>query len=176
MKDLKDSVEALLFISGNGMSIKELADGLQVTPDEVRLVLDSLMDDYEEREGGIFIRESSGKFFFSTTPKVFRHIKDFLKVNKRQTLSKSMLETLAIIAYRQPITLPDIEQIRGVNSRSMVTALLSKKLIKQSGVKEAPGRPALYSTTKEFLEYFGLNSLEELPPPSEVKELDFEEL
>lgn len=176
MKQLKDAVEALLFISGSGMKIKELAEGLHASKEDVRLVLDSLQDDYSERDGGIQLREVGGRFQFTTSPDVFPVIKEFLKINRKESLSKSMLETLAIIAYTQPVTLPDIEDIRGVNSRSMVTALLSRKLIKQSGVKDAPGKPVLYGTTREFLEYFGLNSLDELPAPAEVKELNFEEL
>lgn len=173
---LASVIEALLLISGSGISLLEISKGLKIDSSKVKIVLDSLIDDYLERDGGIAISESGGKYSFVTKPQVFPFIQDFLSEKKRDTLSRSMLETLAIIAYRQPITLFEVDEIRGVNSRSLVTSLVSKKLVKSMGQKEAPGRPMLYGTTKDFLVYFGLNSLEELPPPAEVKELNFEEL
>lgn len=173
---LKASVEALLFISGDGLTVEELASGLQEDPAQIQIILDSLADEYHEREGGIVLEEVAGRYQFRTRSELFSTIQAFLREKKKETLSKSVLETLAIITYKQPITLAEIEELRGVNSRAQVATLLAKKLIRQAGQKEAPGRPTLYVTTKEFLEYFGLNSLEELPPPKDIKELNFEEL
>lgn len=176
LDQLKSVVEGLLLVSGKGLSEKEVSQGLSQDIDTVRTVLESLVDDYLERDGGVLIKKIKGKYQFVTHTKIFNHIRDFVQEKKKDTLSKSMLETLAIITYKQPITLHELEEVRGVNSRSMVMALMSKKLVKTMGQKEAPGRPTLYGTTKEFLEYLGLNSLEDLPAPSDVKELDFEEL
>lgn len=176
IKNLKSVIEALLFISGDGLTVGEIATGLNENPDHVQLALDSLADEYREREGGILLEEIAGRYQFRTHPNTFPAIQSFLREKKKETLSKSALETLAIITYRQPITLAEIEELRGVSSRTQVATLLSRKLIKQAGHREAPGRPALYVTTKEFLEYFGLNSLEELPPPKDIKELNFEDL
>ncbi|MDH5716863.1 MAG: SMC-Scp complex subunit ScpB [Spirochaetia bacterium] len=179
MNDLektKKAVEAIVFISGDGIELSDIAKGLSKTNQEIKIILDSLIDDYQERDGGIFLNQGGSKYFFSTDKKVFTSIQYFLKENKKETLSKAMLETLAIIAYKQPLTLFDIEEVRGVNSRAVVTVLISKKLIKQVGQKESPGKPGLYGTTKEFLEYFGLQDLKELPPLKEVKEINFEEI
>lgn len=143
---------------------------------DVKMVLDSLVDDYDERDGGILIKKIKGKYQFTTHLKTYEKIKVFLKEANKYTLSKTILETLAIITYKQPVTLFDIEEIRGVNSRSSTLALVARKLVKTMGQKEAPGRPTQYGTTKEFLEYMGINNLDDLPPPAEVKEMNFEEL
>lgn len=173
---MKSAIEALLFISGEGISVKEIASGLKEEESEVQMILDTLLDDYLERDGGIIIVQTGNKYSFKTKPQVYPDIQLFLKEKKKETLSTAMLETLAIVAYNQHLTLFDIEEIRGVNSRALVSALLQKNLIKNVGRKEAPGRPMLYATTKDFLEYFGLQSLEELPSLQEVKEFNFDEL
>ena len=173
---LKSAIEALLYVSGDGLSIREIASVLQEADETVETYINTLMDDYHEREGGIFIQDTGGKFKFATSPSTFHIIREYLQVKKKQTLSKAMLETLAIITYKQPITLQEVEEIRGVNSRTLVTGLINRKLIKVAGQKDVPGKPSFYSTTKDFLEYFGINSLKELPPPKEVKELNFDEL
>lgn len=173
---VKSAIEALLFISGDGLSVKEIASGLTTEENKVQMLLDTLLDDYLERDGGIIIVQTGNKYSFKTKPQVYPDIQNFLKEKKKETLSTAMLETLAIVAYNQHLTLPDIEDIRGVNSRALVSALLQKNLIKNVGRKEAPGRPTLYGTTREFLEYFGLQSLEELPSLQEVKEFNFDEI
>lgn len=175
-EQLKSQIEALIFVSGDGLTIKEIVSGIDAAPEDVETVLNSLVDDYLERGGGIFLQESGGKYKFATAPEVFGVIQAYLQTRKKHTLSKAMLETLAIITYKQPITLFEVEEIRGVNSRSLVTGLINRKLIKVAGQKDAPGKPSFYATTKEFLEYFGLNSLRELPPPKDVKELNFDEI
>lgn len=173
---LKAAIEGLLFISGNGLTAAEIATGLNENSEQVKIALDSLLDDYAERESGIAIQEISGRYQFTTQPNIYPAIQNFLRQKKKETLSKSTLETLAIITYKQPITLPEIEEIRSVSSRAQLIALQQKKLVKAMGHKETVGKPTLYGTTKEFLRYFGLNSLDELPPPQDVKELNFDEL
>lgn len=175
LENLKAAIEALVFISGDGMTAGEISRGLGEESDQVKIALDSLVDEFLERDGGIILQEVGGRYQFVTRPQIYPLIQNFLREKKKETLSRSSLETLAIITYKQPITLVEVDEIRGVNSRSQIATLLSKKLIKQAGVKEAPGRPVLYGTTREFLEYFGLNSLEELPPPQDIKELNFED-
>ncbi len=173
---LKAAVEGLLFISGSGLTLAEIASGLGEESDQVKIALDSLIDEYAERESGISIQEISGKYTFTTQPDIYPAIQNFLRQKKKETLSKTTLETLAIVTYKQPITLPEIEEIRSASSRAQIIALQQKKLIKSVGQKETVGKPTLYGTTKEFLRYFGLNSLDELPPPQDVKELNFDEL
>jgi len=175
-QSLKSQTEAILFVSGDGLSIREIADGLGQESDVIETVLHSLIDDYQERNGGLMIQEISGRFRMVTAPDQFSVLQNFIQYKKKHTLSKSMLETLAIIAYKQPITLFEIEEIRGVNSRTLVTGLMQRKLIKVTGQKDVPGKPGMYGTTKEFLNYFGLNNLQDLPAPKDVKELNFEEL
>jgi segregation and condensation protein B len=173
---LKAAVEGLIFISGQGLTLSEIASGLSENSEQVKIALDSLIDEYAEREAGITIQEISGRYQFTTQPNIYPAIQNFLRQKKKETLSKSTLETLAIITYKQPITLPEIEEIRSVASRAQILTLQQKKLVKSVGQKETVGKPTLYGTTKEFLRYFGLNSLDELPPPQDVKELNFDEL
>lgn len=175
-QEIKSAIEALIFVSGGGLSIQEIANGLGLEKDIVDTLVNTLVDEYQEKDGGIVIRESAGKYKFSTSAGTYENIRSFIQNKKKHTLSKAMLETLAIITYKQPITLYEIEEIRGVNSRSLVTSLLSKNMIKVAGYKEAPGKPGFYATTREFLEYFGINSLQDLPSPKEVKELNFDDL
>jgi segregation and condensation protein B len=173
---LKAAVEGLLFLSGAGLTVAEIAAGLGMNNEQVQIALDSLVDEYAERESGIGIHEISGRYTFATEPGIHPAIQNFLRQKKKETLTKSALETLAIITYKQPITLPEIEEIRSVGSRAQLIALQQKKLVKAVGQKETVGKPTLYGTTKDFLRYFGLNSLDELPPPQDVKELNFDEL
>ena len=173
---LRPTIEAILLVSGPGLSEHEIARGLEEGVEIVRTVLDSLVDDYNERDGGIQVKKIRGKYQFVTDGRYHKYIQAFIKERKKDTLSKATLETLAIITYKQPITLFEIEEIRGVNSRSLVTTLISRGLIKSMGNKEGPGRPTIYGTTKELLEYLGINGLDELPSPQDVKEFSFEEI
>jgi segregation and condensation protein B len=129
-----------------------------------------------ERNGGIILKEIAGGYRFITSERYADVLKKMFKPKNTERLSRSLLETLAIICYKQPITLPEIEEIRGVNSRAMVSTLLQKNLIKPQGYKSVPGRPTLYVTTKEFLLRFNLNSLADLPPLKDLKELPLDDL
>ncbi|EMO54952.1 segregation and condensation protein B [Leptospira noguchii] len=153
-----------------------IAKSAEIEKTEAREILDELVLDYSEKNGGFLLKEIAGAYQFVTNEGFAELLGNIFKEKRREQLSKSSLDTLAIIAYKQPITLPEIDEIRGVSSRAMVTSLISKKLVKPVGNKEVPGRPALYGTTKEFLIHFGLNKLSDLPAPVEVKELKFENL
>ena len=175
-KELQRSIEALMFISGDGLAPKDIADGLNQSSQRIKAALNVLVEEYIQKAGGIYIESKGGKYQFKTAPSIFEHIQLFLKEKKKETLSRAMLEVLAIVAYRQPITQFELDELRGVKSRSIVTALVSKKLVKIMGQKETAGRPTIYGTSREFLEYFGLKSLRDLPELKELKELNFDEL
>ncbi|MCW7506317.1 SMC-Scp complex subunit ScpB [Leptospira levettii] len=171
----KGLLEALLFLSSDPIKLSALAKSCGIEKTEARELLDELILDYEEREGGFLLREIAGGYQFITNQKYSEILSHIFKDKKRETLSRGTLDTLAIIAYKQPITLTELDEIRGVSSRAMVASLMSKKLVKAVGQKEVPGRPTLYGTTNEFLLHFGLSKLTDLPTPVEVKELKFED-
>ena len=173
---IKQSVEALLFISGEGLSLKEVSLGLGESQDKIKNVFKKLMDEYSKREGGIFIEKQGEHYQFKTSPSVFQTIQVFLRETKKEKLSRSTLETLAIVAYRQPVTQSEIDELRGVKSRTLIASLISKNLVRPSGYKRTVGKPTLYRTTRAFLDEFGLGSLKDLPELKEVKSLDLEEL
>ena len=172
----KGLLEALIFLSSEPLKISSISSSAGIDKSLTRELLDELSLEFEERNGGFILKEISGAYQFYTNEVYFQILGTIFKEKRRETLSKSTLDTLAIIAYKQPITLPEVDEIRGVSSRAMVTTLVAKKLIKPIGQKEVPGRPTLYGTTSEFLIHFGLNKLSDLPPPNEVKELKFEDL
>jgi segregation and condensation protein B len=159
-------IEAILFVSPEPLSANQLGNLLDVTPREVKNAFEQLDQLYQSR--GIRLQTHNGKVQITTAPEAAPVIENMLDLETTSTLSQAALETLSIIAYQQPITRPQIDSIRGVNSDSVLQTLLSKGLIDDVGRTEGPGRPILYSTTADFLKYFGLSSYEELPP------LDFE--
>lgn len=167
-------IETILFLSEIPLTLNAIATKCILDRVNTRVLVDSLVDDYAERDGGIQISEIAGGYQFVTAERYSDAMKTLFKEQKRETLSRSTLETLAIISYKQPITLPEIEDVRGVNSRTMVTTLLQKKLVKPQGYKPVPGRPTLYVTTRNFLSHFALNSLSDLPVLTELKELKFD--
>nr|AID56271.1 segregation and condensation protein B [Leptospira sp. GIMC2001] len=175
-KYLKGLLEALVFLSSEPIKLSSLAKTIEIDKSYARELLDDLVLDYQEREGGFLLREIAGQYQFITSDVYHERLGVIFKEKKRETLSRSNLDTLAIIAYKQPVTLSEIDDIRGVSSRAMVANLISKKLVKPIGQKEVPGRPTLYGTTHDFLIHFGLSTLTDLPSPVEVKELKFEEL
>lgn len=172
--DLAGLFEALIFLSNEPLPLSFFVKNLGVDAQQAKILLDSLVDEYEERDGGIRIVEISNGFQFMTSRRYSSQIRSIMGYARREGLSKGMLETLSIIAYKQPIVLAEIEELRGVSSRMMVANLMKKNLIKPVGRKELPGRPLCYGTTDEFLRYFGLNRLSDLPKLSEIKEFSFE--
>jgi segregation and condensation protein B len=163
LPDLEACLEALLFVAGGPVSIQQLAAALNRKPDEVEHGLKDLGLGYA-RMGGLSLQWYAGKVQLTTAPQMAQVIEKFLGLEALARLSRAALETLAIIAYRQPITRPGIDAIRGVSSDGVLKSLLSKGLIQESGRAEGPGRPILFETATEFLQHFGLSSVDELPP------------
>lgn len=159
----KGIIEALLFVSGEPLSIKALALHLEASPKHLEEVLEELVEDYQDEDRGIKLIRINGDYQLVTKNQYSDYIQKLLKKNKRQSLSQASLESLAIVAYKQPITRIDIDEIRGVKSESAISRLMDKELIKEVGRLEVPGRPILYSTTEEFLRQFGVRGLKELP-------------
>ena len=162
------SVEAVLFSSPKPVKEKDLADLLEAAPKAVAEALASLAARYDAEERGIRVEKVAGGWRFVTRPEFDALLRKFHEVTERSRLSLAALETLAIIAYRQPITLPEIQEIRGVNSSSVLKTLFEKKLITTAGKKPVVGTPFYYRTTQDFLVRFGLNELTELPKPEDL--------
>lgn len=160
---IKSAIESLLFVSGEPLTIKDLSNTLDVSIKVIKKILDEMLNEYEEEKRGIKLISINGEFQLVTKAENSDYIQKLLRKNKRQSLSQASLESLAIIAYKQPITRVDIDEIRGVKSESALQRLLEKDLIKEVGRLEVPGRPILFGTTDEFLRQFGLKELNELP-------------
>jgi len=167
---IRSALEALLFSSPRPVSEKDLADILEATPEALSGALTSLAAEADRKERGIRLEQVAGGWRYVTRPEHDSLLRKFYEVTERSRLSLAALETLAIIAYRQPITLPEIQDIRGVNSASVLKTLFEKKLVTTAGRKTVVGTPFLYRTTSEFLIRFGLNELAELPKPEELAE------
>lgn len=161
---LEALVEGLLFVADGAVTVARLAEALEVTPRAVENALTVLTETYAGR--GLSLQRHRDKVQLTTHPAAAERVERFLGLAATTALSKAALETLAIIAYQQPVTRPQIEAVRGVNSDSVIKNLLSKGLIEETGRTEGPGRPTLYATTPEFLQHFGLTTLTELPPLS----------
>ena len=171
MENLKHIIESLVFVSETPLSIDRLKTILEdVDRRDIRLALAELQGEYEDRQGGFVLQEVAGGFQFRTHADYSDWIKKLLKPSPTR-LSRAALETLAIIAYKQPIIRADVEHIRGVDSGGVLRMLLERKLIRVLGRKDIPGRPMIYGTTKEFLELFNLKDLGELPSPKEITSL-----
>lgn len=155
-------LEGLLFVAGEPVTPAHLAEALDVSTSLVEAALKELDASLASR--GLRLQRNAGRVQLTTAPQLAGTIERFLGLEATTHLSRAALETLAIIAYQQPVTRPQIEAVRGVNSDSMLKGLLSKGLILESGRAEGPGRPILYSTSPEFLQHFGLNSITDLPP------------
>ncbi len=173
--DLKDVFEAILFLSTEPLHISFFVKNFNIDITNAKIILDSLIDEYEERDGGIKLIEISNGFQFITNSKCGKMVRKVLGFKRKEPLTKGMLETLSIIAYKQPIVIAEIEELRGVSSRMMVASLMKRNLVKPVGRKDLPGRPLAYGTTDEFLRFFGLNKLTDLPKLSEIKEYSYEE-
>lgn len=170
MDDLKNIVESLLFVAEEPLTIERLKQIISGSETKaLREALDELMIDYEARQGGFYLNPVAGGFQIRTRPEYMEYIKRLLQP-KPQRLSKAALETLAIIAYKQPVIRSDIEHLRGVDCGGVLRVLLERKFIRVLGRKEIPGRPLIYATTKRFLEVFGLKNLKDLPTPKEIEE------
>jgi segregation and condensation protein B len=160
--NLSTRLEAILFVASSAVTPSQLADAMGVTTKAVEKALLELETTYQHR--GLRLQRHRGRVQLTTAPEMASLVEHFLGLEATSRLSQAALETLAIIAYQQPTTKPLIDSVRGVNCDSVTRNLLRKGLIQEVGRAEGPGRPILYSTTPDFLSYFGINSLHELPP------------
>jgi len=164
----KRILEALLFVSDKPLSADTISKAAEMKHSEIKELFEDLRSDYSERNSAVTVVEIAGGYQMVTDPDLAPWVRRLKNINQASKLSQASLETLAIIAYKQPITKVEIDQLRGVNSEGAVRGLLEKRLIKILGKKDVPGRPFLYGTSREFLQYFGLNSLVELPPIADL--------
>ena len=169
--NLRAALEALLFSSDEPIPLALLAESLDTAADEVAVALHELERDYKARAAGVELREIAGGHLLVTTAENAEWVGRLLRGRKRVRLSRAALETMAIIAYKQPVTKTEIESIRGVDSSAVLTTLLERNLVTIRGRSKVVGRPLLYGTTGEFLDYFGLRDLSELPRPEELRAL-----
>ena len=165
---LSTKLEAMLFVAGEPVTTSQLATALDVAPSVIERGLNELDAALSTR--GLRLQRHAGRVQLTTAPQLAELIERFLGLEATTHLTRAALETLAIIVYQQPVTRPQIDSIRGVNSDSMMKSLLHKGLILESGRADGPGRPILYSTTPEFLQHFGLNSILEMPSLAKPEE------
>lgn len=164
-------IEALIFVSDEPLSVRSIADVLKEDKEVIGETVKALAEEFNGRNGGLQLREVAGGWQFATRPEYHEHVRAFLKTRPSAKLTIASLETLAVIAYRQPVTVPEILEIRGVQSPSSIKTLLDKKLIVAKGRKDTVGRPMMYGTSKEFLLQFGLKDLSELPSVEDFHDL-----
>lgn len=175
IKKLEAVVEAILFAMGEAVELERLAAAVEHDEDTVRKILRSMITRYEEEDRGIHLIELDGAFQLCTKPEMYEYLIKVAHIPKKHVLTDVLLETLSIIAYKQPITRLEIEKIRGVSCDHAVNKLVEYGLICEAGRLDAPGRPILFATTEEFLRYFGIESLEDLPMLNQETIEDFKE-
>ena len=172
IQNYKSAIEALLFVSEKPVVLDQLKEVFpELKPSQIHDLIKQLQEEYVNREAGMMVVEIAGGFQMLSNSHAAPYIREFYKTKTKEKLSRPALESLAIIAYKQPVGRAEVEVIRGVNSDGTIAHLLNKGLIRITGRKEVPGRPFLYGTTKEFLEYFGLKSLEDMPKMEEFTQL-----
>jgi len=164
-------IEALIFVSEEPLSVKTMAEVLREEREVIEGAVADLAKEFNGRNSGLQLREVAGGWQFATRPEYHEHVRKYLKSRPSAKLSIASLETLAVIAYKQPVKVPEILEIRGVQSPSSIKTLLDKKLIVAKGRKETVGRPMMYGTSKDFLIQFGLKDLGELPSMEDFQDL-----
>ncbi len=168
--NMKAAIEGILFISEEPVKIKDIAQALEEPEKKIGEILEKLEKEYIESNRGFIIKKVSGGYRFYSNPSISEILKKFVKSNIRSRLSQAALETLAIAAYKQPVTRTQIAEIRGVRTDSVIVTLVDKGLLKEGGKLKEPGNPILYKTTDKFLELLGLDSLNELPSLKDLEE------
>lgn len=168
-QEIKPIVESLLFAAGSPVALRRLIEVIGVAQSEVKSALALLQEEYAAPGRGLMLAEVAGGYQLRTIAESAEYVKTLIR-EKPNRLSRAALETLAIIAYRQPITKAEVETVRGVDVDGVLNSLLTKKLVRVMGRKDVPGRPWVYGTTPQFLELFGLNDLSSLPPLPEIHE------
>jgi segregation and condensation protein B len=172
-EEIKPLIEAILFVTADEpITLKRIVEIFEEESEaNVTAALDLLVQDYDDRKGGVELRQIAGGYRFSTRPEHSEYIRRFRRQQPAAKLSMAALETLAVIAYKQPVTVPEILEIRGVSSSSAIKTLLDKRLIVAKGRKKVVGRPMMYGTSKDFLVQFGINDLSELPNLEDFEDL-----
>lgn len=176
IKSMQAAIEALLFAMGDAVQISDIASVLEIGSEDVRKLIRQMMVQYDDENRGIHIIELDDAFQMCTKPSMYDYLIKLTHRPKKHTLTDVALETLSIIAYKQPVTRAEIERIRGVNSDKAINRLVEYNLVAEMGRLDAPGRPILFGTTEEFLRTFGVRSPEELPilNPEKVEEFKME--
>ena len=175
--NLKGRIEAILFVAGEAVTVKELARALQTEEKAVKAELNAIRDEYDYDQRGFLLKRFGDKVQLATRPLYAQDVLRLLQPVQQQSLSQAAMETLAVVAYKQPVTRAEVEQVRGVKCDYSLQSLINKGLIKETGRKDTIGRPILFGTTDEFLSHFGLEGLEYLPPlPENPQESSPEEV
>ena len=169
---LEAKIEAVLFAMGDSVEESRLAEALGVTAIEIRTAVENLKKEYDSENRGIKLLELDGSYQLATKPEFYGDLVSIAKHPKKPALTDTLMETLSVIAYKQPVTKADIEKIRGVSSDHAVNRLIEFELVKEVGRVNAPGRPILFGTTEEFLRRFGFSSIDDMPQMDPVQEAD----
>ena len=173
IKKIEGIIEAILFTMGNSVELSKIAAAIEHDENTTRKIIRQMMDNYDAEDRGIRIVELDGSYQMCTKTEMYEYLIRIAKQPKKYILTDVQLETLSIIAYKQPVTKLEIEKIRGVKSDHAVNKLVEYNLVKELGRLDAPGRPLLFGTTEEFLRHFGVHSLEDLPAINPVQVEDF---
>ncbi len=166
---VKGRIEAILFVAGEAVAIRDLARALQISEKEMESTLQELSDEYDYEQRGFLLKRFGDKIQLATRPLYAEDVVRLLQPVQQQSLSQAAMETLAVVAYKQPVTRAEVEQIRGVKCDYSLQSLTNKGLIEEAGRKDTIGRPILYATTDAFLSHFGIRGLEDLPPLPEAE-------
>ena len=169
---LKGRIEAILFVAGEAVSLKDMAKALAVGEKELKTALEEIGSEYDYEQRGFMLKRFGDKVQLATRPLYAEDVLRLLQPVQQQSLSQAAMETLAVVAYKQPVTRAEVEQIRGVKCDYSLQSLISKGLIREAGRKDTIGRPILFATTDEFLSHFGLEGLDGLPPMPEPEETE----
>ncbi len=171
---LKGRIEAILFVAGEAVAVRDLARALQTGEKEIRETINNLKDEYDFEQRGFILKRFGDKVQLATRPMYSGDVVRLLQPVQQQSLSQAAMETLAVVAYKQPVTRAEVEQIRGVKCDYSLQSLMLKGLIREAGRKDTIGRPILFCTTDEFLSHFGLEDLNGLPPMPQPENAEME--
>ena len=169
---LRGKIEAILFVTGEAVSTKELARALRISEGQLGKLLNELSDEYDYQQRGFLLKRFGDKVQLATRPLYAEDVVRLLQPVQQQSLTQAAMETLAVVAYKQPVTRAEVEQIRGVKCDYSLQSLMNKGMIQETGRKDTIGRPILFGTTDKFLSHFGIRSLEDLPPMPEPENSD----
>lgn len=174
-KQYKTAIEAILFTMGNSVELDKIAAAIQLDEEKTKEYIESLKEEYERQERGVQILELEGAYQMCTNQNMYEYLIRIAKQPKKHVLTEVLLETLSIVAYKQPVTKAEIEKIRGVSCDHAVSKLVEYNLVTELGRLDAPGRPMMFGTTEDFLRSFGISSLEELPKMNPLQLEEFKQ-